>query len=180
MPFRPAQAYARRMTELDHIWSQMLDGALTSAGHNGRRHVAEYLQLKATNDVIRVVGVGWLFDTMLEIAGPVMDGPNGVTIEREEPSSFTRGTSNMVGSLLRIRQGVRCLTVEAGWARTPVDGIMQKGALVFGRITHFGMPKAGGEIRLVHGETLPQWLDASGAIVDSGELSRHLAVLLGA
>ncbi len=167
------------MTELDQVWSQMLNQAAANAGDKGRRHVAEYLSLKASNDAIRAAGVGWLFDTVIEIAGPEIGDNFGVTIEREEPHSFMRGSSNMVGSLLRIRKGVRCLTVEAGWARTPSDGIMQKGALVYGRITHFGMPKSGAEIRLVHAETLPAWLDGTDVVVDSGELRRHFEVFLG-
>ena len=168
------------MTELDHVWSQMLMEAEARESGAGRRHVADYLRLRATNDAIRVMGVGWLFDTMIEIAGPAMTGHNPVTIEREEPHSFRRGSSTMVGSLLRIRQGVRCLTVEAGWVRTPSDGIMQKGALVYARITHFGMPKAAGEMRLVHAQTLPQWLAETDEAVNSGELRRHFEVFLGA
>ena len=161
------------MTELDHVWSQMLDEAETRTAEDGRRHVADYLRLRATNDAIRAAGVGWLYDTVIEIAGRAMGERHGITIEREEPRSFVRGSSTMVGSLLRIRQGVRCLTVETGWARTPSDGIMQKGALVYGRIAHFGMPKLGAEIRLVHAESLPQWLDESGSAIDSVELQRH-------
>ena len=167
------------MTELDHVWSQMLIDAESRADDTGRKHVSDYLRLRATNDAIRIGGVGWLFDTAVEIAVPAMSGPNPVTIEREEPHSFSRGSSTMVGSLLRIRQGVRCLTIEAGWVRTPSDGIMQKGALVYARISHFGMPKAGGEIRLVHAASLPQWLDEADAIVDSGGLRRHFEVFLG-
>ncbi len=167
------------MTELDHVWSQMLVDAEARAGDTGRKHVADYLRLRATNDAIRVGGVGWLFDTMIEIASPAMNIHNPVHIEREEPHSFDRGSSTMVGSLLSIRQGVRCLTIEAGWVRTPSDGIMQKGALVYARISHFGMPTSGGEIRLVHAESLPQWLDETGAVVGSRELRRHFEVFLG-
>ena len=85
------------MTELDHIWSQMLDDAAFDANETGRKHIADYLRLKATNDAIRTIGVGWLFDTVIEIAGPAMSGHNPVTIEREDPHSFVRGSSNMVG-----------------------------------------------------------------------------------
>ncbi len=168
------------MTELDHVWSQMLIDAEAHADDTGRKHVADYLRLRATNDAIRAGGVGWLFETMIEIAGPSMRGPNPVTIDREEPHSFIRGSSTMVGSLLSIRQGVRCLTIEAGWVRTPSDGIMQNGALVYGRISHFGMPKVGGEIRLAHAESLPQWLNETDAVVDIGELGRHFEMFLGA
>ncbi len=167
------------MTELDHIWSQMLIEAGSRAGDDGRRDVADYLRLKATNNAIRSAGVGWLFDTVIEIVGPLMVGNNPVGVEREEPHSFARGSSTMVGALLRLRQGVRCLTVEAGWARTPADGIMQRGALVYARISHFGMPKAGAEIRLVHAASLPQWHGENGAVFDSGSLQRHFQLFLG-
>lgn len=167
------------MTELDHVWSQLLDGALAKADETGGEHVAQYLRLKATNDAIRKLGVTWLFDALIEIAGRSMHGLNPVTVEREEPHSFIRGNSNMVGSLLSLHQGVRCLTLEAGWARTPSDGIMQKGALAFARITHFGMPKKGSEIRLIHAETLPQWLDEADSAVDTAYLRQHFEVFIG-
>ena len=167
------------MTELDHVWSQMLDDAATKASDSGRQHVAEYLRLKATNDAIRGAGVGWLFDTMVEIAGQAVRDRINLTVEREEPHTFVRGSSNMVGSLIRVRQVVRCLTLQAGWARTPTDGIMQKGALAYARITHFGMRQAGAEFRLVHAETWPRWLNDDNAEVDSAELRRHFELLLG-
>lgn len=167
------------MTELDQIWSKMLIDASVRADVADRQHVAEYLRLRATNDAIRTAGVGWLFDTVIEIAGPAMRDRFGITIERIEPHNFPRGLSNMVGSLLEVRQGVRCLTVEAGWVRTPRDGIMQKGALAYARITHFGLPREGAEIRLVHGESLPTWLSEDGAVIDSREIKRHFKVFLG-
>ncbi len=167
------------MNELDHVWSQMLANAAEKAEASGQHQVADYLRLKATNDTIRTAGVGWLFDTVIEIAGHAVRDGAGISIEREEPHNFARGASNMVGSLIEIRQGVRCLTVEAGWTRTPSDGIMQKGALAFARITHFGIPKAGVEIRLVHAETLPNWLAEDDSVIDIGELQRHFDLFLG-
>lgn len=149
------------------------------ADETDREYVAEYLRLKATNDAIRELGVRWLFDTVIEIAGPAMGGDHPVTIEREDPHSFARGSSKMVGSCLFIRQGVRCLSVEAGWARIPSDGIMQKGALAFARFIHFGMPKQGAEIRLVHGTDLPQWLDDAAKPIDVSGLHRHFEIFLG-
>ena len=167
------------MTELDQMWSQMLDDATGKAGDTGRQQLAEYLRLKATNDAIREIGVRWLFDTVVEIAGRAMRDNYGITIERVEPHSFTRGSSNMVGSLLEIRQGVRCLTVEAGWVRTPRDGIMQNGALAFARISHFGLPREAAEIRLIHAESLPGWRGDDDSVIDSDELQRHFGVFLG-
>ncbi|CAN5448144.1 hypothetical protein BH10ACI2_BH10ACI2_18890 [soil metagenome] len=167
------------MNELDHVWSQMLENAAEKAGADGRRDVVDYLRLRATNDAIRRAGVDWLFGTMIEIAGRAVRDFAAITMEREEPHSFARGASNMVGSLLEIRQGVRCITLEAGWTRTPSDGIMQKGALAFARVNHFGMPKLGVEIKLVHSESLPNWLDEEEKAFDSGELRRHFDLFLG-
>ncbi|MBK7391781.1 MAG: hypothetical protein IPI64_00590 [Chloracidobacterium sp.] len=180
MPFGSARRILASMTELDQVWSRMLTDSAEKADATGREHVAAYLRLRATNDAIRRNGVDWLFDTVIEIAGPAMGGHDPVLVEREEPHSFTRGNSTMTGAVLRIRQGVRCLTVEAGWARLPADGIMQKGALAYARIAHFGMPKHTAEIRLVHGEELPAWLDVSDTAIDSGHLRQHFDIFLGA
>lgn len=167
------------MTELDQIWSQMLNDAVKDASDSGRQHVADYLRLKATNDAIRELGVAWLFDTFIETAAqsPVKLPP--INIDREHPHSFPCWNSTMVGSLLSIRRGVRCLNVEAGWARTPADGVMRNSALALARITHFGMPKFGAEIRLVHAEDLPKWINKDGVIVDSAEVQRHFDVFIG-
>lgn len=167
------------MTELDQVWFRMLNEATDRADQTGRADVAEYLRLKATNDAVRTRGVNWLFDTLVEIAGRAVRLSHGLTIERDQPHNFARGSSNMVGSRLQIRHGVRCLTVEAGWARTPSDGIMNNGSLAFARITHFGMPAAGAEIRLVHADSLPNWLGDDGTIIDSRELASHFDLLLG-
>ena len=166
------------MTELDQIWSQMLTEKAAEASRSGRHHVAEYLRLKATNDAIRVAGVGWLFDTVIEIAGGADCDHYSIAIERIDKHSFSRGSSNMVGSRLDLRQGVRCLSVEAGWARVPSDGIMLNGALAFARITHFGMPRAGAEIRLVHAQSLPNWLSDENEIINIREIARHFKIFL--
>ena len=167
------------MLELDHVWSKMLDEAAFKASNAGRQDIVDYLRLKATNDAIRKAGVSWLFDTVIEIASNALRDRRNITIEREEPHNFARGNSNMVGSLLEIRQGVRCLSVEAGWVRTPSDGIMLSGALAFARISHFGLPKFGSEIRLVQGDSLPQWLGEDDSIIESIEISRHFEIFLG-
>jgi hypothetical protein len=167
------------MTELDQVWSQMLGKAAAKAVATGQRDLADYLRLKTANDAVRTAGVGWLIDTVIEIAGQTATKHKSIVIEREDPHNFAHGHSNMVGTLLVVSYGVRCLNVEAGWTRSPRDGIMKKGALAFARITHFGLPKFGAELRLVHSETLPCWLNGSGEAIDSSELRRHLDLLLG-
>lgn len=165
------------MTELDQIWSKMLSDAGENAANAGRHDIAEYLRLKASNDAIRMAGVAWLFNTVIDIAGLAQRDRHGIAIEREDPHSFKFSTSNMVGSLVRIRHGVRCLTVEAGWARTPSDGVMRNGSLAAGRITHFGMPKNNSEIRFVHLDTLPQWISSDGHLVDAAAIRGHFEKL---
>lgn len=167
------------MTELEQVWSQMLADAGQRASEMGREHVAEYLRLKATNDAIRARGVAWLTDSFIEIAGAEQRHHANIVIERKDPYSFARGSHTMQGTLLSIRQGVRCLTIEAGWARSPRDGIMQKGALAYACVSHFGMPKAGAEFRLVHVESLPTWLDESEVVVDTVVLRQHFDLFLG-
>jgi hypothetical protein len=162
------------MTELDRVWSKMLEDAGTRASGD----VAEYLRLKASNDAIRTAAVGWLFDTMIEIAGREMHARPHLNVEIVEPHSFKHGNSNMVGRLVSFRLGVRCLTVEAGWARTPSDGIMRNGSLAVARISHFGKPKHGSELRFVHGDELPNWLDSSGNAADPALFEEHFTILL--
>ena len=166
------------MTELDQVWSQMLSEAAAKAVASGEYDIANYLRLKAANDAVRTAGVGWLIDTVVEIAGQAVRDHSTISIERMEPHNFAHGHSNMAGTLLEIRYGVRCLTVEAGWARTPRDGIMRNGALAIARITHFGLPKMGAEFRLIHGETLPNWVSKTNGVIDSTELQRHFDIFL--
>jgi hypothetical protein len=171
------------MNELDEHWSEMLHAAMQKAAENGRSDVADYLRLKAENDLVRDAGVRWLFDSLIEIALTREHTDAGVTAERVEPHNFAFGSSNIAGSLLKIRQGVRCLTVEAGWTRTPADGFMRGGALAIGRIVHFGMPKSNSDITLVRGESGIFWHEtpAAGAsrVFDSDRLLHHFTLFLG-
>lgn len=166
------------MTELDAVWSKMLTESSESATHNGRDDVIAYLRLRASNDAIRRAGVEWLFSTLIDIAAPSMSVHANLSIDRMEPHNFRWGNSNMVGSRLDIRLGVRCLTAEAGWARTPSDGIMRSGALAFARLLHFGFPGATEEFRLFHGASLPSWLSNENLSIRSDDLEGHFQLLV--
>src|SRR5438034_3861178 len=100
------------MNELDDIWSQMLEKAIASTDMAGRGDVAEYLRLKATNDAIRRRSIQWLFDSVIELATEADPNFARFKMERIEPHNFPFRGANMAGSLLRVRQGVRCLTIE--------------------------------------------------------------------
>jgi hypothetical protein len=89
----------------------------------------------------------------------------------------------MVGSLLRLRYGVRCMTVEAGWTRTPSDGFMRLGALAFARITHFGIPNANEEFVLKSSGGVAAWAavkdDKADVAFALDRLNEHFTVFVG-
>jgi sugar phosphate isomerase/epimerase len=170
------------VNELDEIWSQMLAESGTNARAAGRHALADYIALKASNDQIRERGVRWLFDSLIELAAIANRQNIAVTIEREEPHSFHHRGANMVGSLLRLRHGVRCLTLEAGWTRTPRDGFMRGQALAAARITHFGIKQAETELSLRHTDGLPNWFviqkNEEATPLERNELIRHFSILI--
>jgi hypothetical protein len=171
------------MEELDQMWSQMLEEATASARTSGRHDVADYLDLKARNDVLRSAGVRWLIEGLIAVAGEVTRRSTVITIDREDPHNFDHRGANIAGSLLKFRHGVRCLTLEAGWTRTPADGFMRGGALAIAKLTHFGMPKMNAELHLKPGPDRPRWVAfyADGASIDADEtfLKQHFAILIG-
>lgn len=172
------------MDELDEVWTRMIDDALEKARAGGSGDVAEYLTLRATNDKIRQASVEWLLDSMLEIASFAnQTGAKTITIENENPHRFSFKNANLVGSLVRFRQGVRCLTLEAGWTRTPQDGFMRGGALACARISHFGISKHNAELLLIKSNDFPNWFsvddDGKKDLFDSRNLNQHFQVFLG-
>ncbi len=171
------------MNELEDVWAQKLNQAIADAHGKGRRDVADYLNLKATNDSIRTASVKWLFDSMTEIAAFANRAQFSITLENENPHQFEFAKANMVGSRLRLRLGVRCLTLEAGWTRTPADGFMRGGALAAARLTHFGMKKHDEEIILLTDEDFPNWFsvanDGKRTVFNSINLRRHFEIFIG-
>jgi len=171
------------MDELDEIWAHKLNEAINKARNEGRGDVAEYLALKAGNDALRTTGVKWLFDALLEIASFANRNNSSITIEKENPHRFAFGNSSLVGALLRLRRGVRCLTLEAGWTRTPTDGFMRGGALACARLTHFGIGKHNTELLLIHSNGLLNWIsvDKNGRreVFDSRHFQKHFQIFCG-
>lgn len=168
------------MYELDEVWSKKLEEAIARAESGGRRDVAEYLTLKAMNDAVRQTGVQWLFGALLEIAAAHPQ----IVAENENPHRFSLNNATMVGSAIHLRRGVRCLTVEAGWTRTPADGFMRGGALAAARISHFGIAKENAELFLLAREgKSPDWFGVApnGERVpfNSAHLARHFDIFLG-
>ena len=165
------------------MWSQMLDEAISAARTSGRADVADYLDLKSRNDALRVAGVRWLFESVVELAAEASRQFAALEVEREDPHNFPHLGANIAGALLRVRHGVRFLTVEAGWTRTPADGFMRGGALAVAKISHFGMANMNMDLLLKPSEDVPGWIaavpDGRTASVDETFLRRHFTVLLG-
>ncbi len=172
------------MNELDDVWAQMITESAIKAQASGRGDVAEYLSLKSANDSIRAASVEWLLDSAVAIAEDANRQNARITIENENPHNFAVGNSNLVGSVFRFRQGVRCLSIEAGWTRTPADGFMRGGALACARILHFGMTKQNEELLLIRGDNAPNWFIIDKAnnrnLFDSRNLQRHFQIFLSA
>lgn len=164
------------VNELDESWTRMLDAAIEKARGTGRHGVADYLSLKQSNDIIRQASIEWLFDSFVKIAAESNRQNTAMTIEREEPHEFSFRNAKMAGSLLRIRLGVRCLSVEAGWPRTPSHGFMRGGALAAARIIHFGMPRAGADLVLARNTDIPEWNLDDGRSFDSQSLAQHFRI----
>src|SRR5688500_10839293 len=166
------------MPNLDEFWASLLDEASSKAVRGGRTDIAEFLRLKIANDTIRKAAVEWLFETLVEMAFELQQIYRNITIERTSPHSFNHGSSNMAGALVEVKHGVRCLSVEAGWVRTPTDGIMRNGALAQARFRHFGMASENIEYRLVTGKPLPAWIDDAGNKMSIEDIRGHLALLV--
>lgn len=174
----------KAMNELDEVWTEMLTEAAKNAQTAGRADVADFLALKAANDAIRQTSVKWLLETMTEAAARANRKNAGITIENAESHRFAYHNAHLSGSLVRFRQGVRCLTVEAGWTRAPSDGFMRGNALAVARFTHFGIPKANAELHLLRFEDKPQWFtvgkDGMRISFELKDLIEHFQIFLGA
>jgi hypothetical protein len=145
--------------------------------------VSEYLALRASNDLLRQTGVEWLMTTFTTLAGQANRAGASLQIERDDAHRFRCGNASMFGRLLTLRSGVRSLTVEAGWPRTPSDGFIRGGGLARGNLKHFGRRAANAELLLVRSSSdAPQWvvLDKTGTRSPFSEarMQDHLSILL--
>ncbi len=171
------------MNELDEVWEQMIAEAVRNPQLAKQDGLADFIAVKTANDALREMSVKWLFETMQEIADHANRKNARITVENIASHRFSSGNSNLVGALRRFRQGVRCLTVEAGWTRTPGDGFMRGNALAVARLTHFGISKANAELHLIKFEDRPRWFtvgeDRLRISFELKDLINHFQVFLG-
>ena len=171
------------MNELNEVWEQLISEAAKNPQSAAGEGFAEFLAVKSANDKIRETSVRWLLDTMRTAAERANEKNANILIESAESHRFSMPNMHLAGSMLRFRQGIRCLTVEAGWTRAPGDGFMRGNALAVARITHFGISKANAELHLLKFENHPNWFTVTpnGLRVsfELEDLIRHFQVFLG-
>jgi hypothetical protein len=180
------------MGELDAEWERRVVEAAERARASGRADIADYLALRAANDVARAAGLAWLFDTFTALADEALLHGADLRLAHDEEHSFRVSHSTMIGRRLTIHCGaVRALAIEAGWPRVPRDGVVRGRGLARARLSHFGERGADEELLLVKPhDAAPRWivsadsderakLDASQAGFDESRAREHLAKLLG-
>lgn len=171
------------MSELDEAWAFALAEAERRAREQGRGDIAEYLALRASNDLLRSTGIEWLMSTITYFAGEANRAGASIRIEKEEAHRFRVGIATMVGPSISFHSGVRRLTIEAGWPRTSRDGIVRGQGLACARIGHFGKRAENQELLLVRSSNgVPEWLvlEESGSrfsLIES-RLRQHLVKFL--
>lgn len=168
------------MSELDEAWELALSDAERKARLAGRADIADYLSLRNSNDLLRKAGVEWLFAEFTTLAADANRAGASIQIAKQEGHRFRTGNSTMVGHLLTLSNGVRTLSVEAGWPRTPRDGIVRGGGLACANIRHLGIRNANQEFLLKKSHAgAPCWkLSGTKDTLHEVDMHRHLKILL--
>jgi hypothetical protein len=146
------------LSELEEQWAAALAEAERRARASGRGDVVDYLALRASNDLARKTAIDWLFQAFITRASELNRAGASIQIIRSDDHRFRTGAATMVGTLLTFKTGVRSLMVEAGWPRTPRDGIVRGGGLAHAQIRHFGRKAFDAELLLARAaDGTPQW-----------------------
>jgi hypothetical protein len=147
------------MSELDEAWESALAEAKRRAHVAGRADIAQYLAVRARNDLLRRTAIDWLTSTVTALAADANRRGGGIQIELEDEHSFRVGQATMVGTKLTLRHGVRALSIESGWPRTPRDGIVRGNGLACANLKHLGRPRRNAQLLLTRSsDGVPRWL----------------------
>lgn len=171
------------MSELEDAWELALADAQLRARAAGSPDIAEYLTVRRRNDLLRRTAIDWLLNEVVLLAGHANRAGAGIQIEQKEPHRFSRRNATMVGRQVTLRRGVRELTIECGWPRTPRDGIVRGGGLACANIKHFGRRRANSELLLMPlSKGKPHWLvaddDADRTVFAEETLRSHFVTFL--
>ncbi len=171
------------MSELDEAWELALAQAKRRAHAAGRADIARYLAVRAENDLLRRTAIEWLTNTVTALAADANRRGAAIQIEFEDAHNFRIGSATMVGTRLTLRHGVRALSIEGGWPRTPRDGIVRGNGLACANLKHFGRPRANARLLLARSsDGVPRWLivertDTRTALSED-HLRTHISLLL--
>lgn len=174
----PSQA---KMGELDEAWAAALSEAEQRARLSGRKDIADYLSLRNSNDLLRQAGVDWLIAVFTTLAGDANRAGASIQVSKKEDHRFPIGTATMVGQLLTLTSGVRTLSIEAGWPRTPRDGFVRGGGLACANIRHMGIKSASDELLLSKSTNgAPAWKSQlrKRPSFHESDIRRHIAILI--
>jgi hypothetical protein len=169
------------MSELDEAWAIALSEAEEKARRAGRGELAEYIALRNSNDLLRKAGVDWLVTSFVNKAGDANRAGASIQLTNTDGHRFRIGTSTMVGRLVTLTNGVRRISVEAGWPRTPRDGFVRGGGLAAANVLHLGIRAASEELLLTRASTgSPKWVSVTHKRhgFHESDILRHLAILL--
>jgi len=171
------------VSELDEAWELALADAEQRARAAGRRDIVDYVALRKQNDLLRRAAVDWLVTTLTTLAAKANRAGAGIQIEQKDGHRFRVGNATMVGNRVMFRRGVRALTFETGWPRTPRDGFVRGGGLACANLKHLGRPRANAELLLVRSPSdAPQWflLEKAGpkSLLTEARIREHFSVLI--
>ena len=167
--------------ELEEAWELALAEASRRAQTSGRADVSGYLDLRRRNDLLRRTAIDWLNGVFTALAADANRASAGIQVVRNENHRFRRGAATMVGIELVFRRGVRALTLESGWPRTPRDGIVRGDGLACANIKHLGRTRLNDELVLVRSKTdAPQWCvlkDDNRSALSDRDVRHHFSLL---
>jgi hypothetical protein len=163
------------VSELDEAWALALAEAEARARLAGHVDIAAYLSLRNTNDLLRSTGIGWLLSSFENLAAEANRNGASIQIIKADHHRFQIENATMVGRLLTLKSGLRQLFVEAGWPRTPRDGVVRGGGLARANLRHFGLSELNQELLLVQkSEGVPRWVTRKHSKSDSEIHKSHL------
>ena len=169
------------MQDLEEAWELALADAAERAHRAGRTDIARYLDLRRRNDLLRRAATEWLNQVVMALAAEANRKGAAIQIEQHADHRFRRGPATMAGTQLVLRRGVRALTVEIGWPRTPGDGIVRGKGLACANFKHLGRPRFNDEVMLISSSSgSPQWFllkDKEQTLLTETDLRTHVSRL---
>ena len=113
----------KALSELDEAWELALAEAKRRAHAAGRADIAQYLALRAQNDLLRRTAIDWLVDTLTAFAADANRRGAAIQIELSDAHNFRVGPKRRwwEQSLLCATACARCRSKAAGRERRAME-----------------------------------------------------------